>query len=130
MVGGGRHFGLGGLQKLLVAPVDQLGNFAADQVSGIGEDLHAVVAVFLDGGGDVVFLEEHAALRARSFDQVKTVLAQPADRVFVSSLLYFGCHSFWVSNPSALVSATPFLRCHLAKRVQFHLVDESKQPLL
>ena len=52
VVGGGGDFGLGGFQKLLVAAVDQLGDFAADQVAGIGKDLDAVVAIFLDGGGD------------------------------------------------------------------------------
>jgi len=50
MVGGGWDFSFGGFQKLLVATVDQFGNFAADQVSGVGEDLHGIVAVFLDGG--------------------------------------------------------------------------------
>ena len=35
--GGRRHFGFRGLQKLLVAPVDEFRNLAADEISGIGD---------------------------------------------------------------------------------------------
>jgi len=38
VVGGGWDFGLGSFQKLLVAAVDQLGDLAANYVSGVGED--------------------------------------------------------------------------------------------
>src|SRR5258708_17020668 len=94
-----RDFRLGGFQKLLVAAIDELGNFAADQIAGVSENLHAVVPVFLDGGGNVVFPQKDTALHSRGLDQIKSMIAQPAQRVFITSLLYLGCHSYWASNP-------------------------------
>src|SRR6266851_4382027 len=99
MVCRGRNFGLGGFQKLLVAAIDQLGNLAPDQISGMSKNLHPIVPVFLNGGGDVVFSQKDAALHSRRFDQIESVIAQPAQRFFITSLLYLGCHSSWVSNP-------------------------------
>src|SRR6476660_1996884 len=59
VVGAGRDLGLGGLQKLLVAAVDQFGDLAADQVSGVSENFHAVVAIFLEGGRHIVLSQEN-----------------------------------------------------------------------
>ena len=77
MVRAGWKFILRSLQKLLVTAVHQLGDFAADQIAGIGEDLHAfsVSAVFLDRGGDIVFAQEHAAGGAGSFNDAGFVVA-------------------------------------------------------
>ena len=93
VIGGRGNFILRSFQKLLVAAVDQLRDFAADLVSGIGEDLHRPIGIFLNGRRHTIFLDEHAVLRARRFDQVKAVLAQPVHRVFVGPLLDLSCHS-------------------------------------
>src|SRR5207248_7953531 len=85
MIGGSRNFILRSLQELLVATVDQLGNLAANQVSRIRENLYAVIPVFLDSRRDVVLLQEHAPLHSRRFDQIETVIAQPADRLVIAS---------------------------------------------
>ena len=53
------------------------------------------------------FLQEHTALRAGSLDQIKSVIAQPAQRFFITSLLYLGCHSSWVSNPFNVLPLSP-----------------------
>src|SRR5437867_2194296 len=92
MVSGGGDFRLRSLQHLLIPAVNQLGDFAVDEVSGISEYLDALVAVFLDRSRHVVLLEEHASLRARRFDQIEAVVAEPLYGVFESSLFYFGCH--------------------------------------
>ena len=92
VVGRGRHFGLRRLQKLLIPAIDQLRNFAADHVSGIRENFRAVVVRLLDRRRALVLLQEHARLRARSFDQVKIMISQPLDCFFVGSLFDFRCH--------------------------------------
>src|SRR6266566_6912814 len=92
MIGSGGHFGLRGLEYLLIAAVDELGNFSADQVPRVGENLHTVVAIFLDRRRDIVLLQKHATLSARRFDQIKTMIAQPLHGVFKCAFLYLGCH--------------------------------------
>src|ERR1700683_2126413 len=92
MVGGCWDFGLGGFEKLLVSPVNQLRDFAANQVAWISKNLHPVVAVFLDGGRYVVLLKKDASLRTWRFQHIKAVVAQPIQRVFVSPLFYLRCH--------------------------------------
>src|SRR5207245_9638333 len=83
---------LRGLQHLLVAAVDELGDFSADKVARVSENLYSVVAILLDRRRDVVLPQEHASLRARRIDQIKAVVAKPLHGVFVSSLFYLGCH--------------------------------------
>src|SRR5439155_14445211 len=138
------NFSLGRFQKLLVAAIDQLGNLATDQISGVSENLHAIVPVFLDGGGNVIFSQKNAPLHSRRFDQVESVIAQPAQRVFITSLLYLGCHSSWVSNPfyALLLTFVPLctcsIRCTIAGKSAFlhpcckqaRSEPESRQPLL
>src|SRR5580700_9581568 len=97
MVRRGGDFILGSLQKLLVAAVHEFGNFAADHVAGIGENLYSVDAVFLDGGGTTVLLQEHTSLGSRSFDQVKTVLTQPVQGFVIGPMFCCGCHFFLCS---------------------------------
>src|SRR5579863_2295797 len=92
MVRGGRNFGFGGFKKLLVSLVDELRNLATNQVAGIGENLHSIVAVLLDGSRDVVLLKEHARLGSGGFEQIETVIAEPIQRLFVRPSFYFGCH--------------------------------------
>ena len=88
MVGGRGDFRLGGLEKLLVSAVHEFGDFATDQIAGIREYLHAIVAIFLNRRRAIVFLEEHTALHTGRFDQIETVIPQPVQRVFVPPLLY------------------------------------------
>ena len=45
MVRCGSDFGLCSLEDLLVAAINELGDFSADQVAGISENLDAVVAI-------------------------------------------------------------------------------------
>ena len=53
----------------------------------------ALNSVFrLDGSGNAVFLEEHAILRSRSFQNVEAVFAKPLDGFFIRALLWFLCH--------------------------------------
>ena len=92
MIGGGRHFCFRCFQKLLIALVDQLGNFAPNQVPGISEDLYMIVAVLLDGSRHIVFFHEHPVLRAGGLDQVKAMIPQPGNSVFVSSFFNLGGH--------------------------------------
>src|ERR1700685_1403323 len=92
MVGGGRDFRLGGFEKLMVSLVPQLRYSAANQVAGIRKNLYAVIAVLLDGGRYIVFLQEDARLRARRFEQIKAMIAQPVQRFFVSPCFYLRCH--------------------------------------
>ena len=92
MIGRRRHFGLRRFQKLLVAAIDELRNFAADQVSRVRENLRSAVIRLLDRRRAVVLLQEDAGLRARSFNQVKAMILQPGYRVFVGSLFDFRCN--------------------------------------
>jgi hypothetical protein len=85
MVCGSGDFGLRSLQHLLVAAVDELGDFSADQITGVGKYFHALIAVFLNGCRHVVLLKEDAALRTGRFDQIKAMIAQPLDGVFESA---------------------------------------------
>src|SRR5438445_8592257 len=62
MVGGRRDFRLGSFEKLLVSAVHEFGDFTADQITGIREYFHAIIAIFLNRRRAIVFLEEHTAL--------------------------------------------------------------------
>ena len=92
MIGSCSDFGLRGLEDLLITAVDELGDLTADQVAGVGENLHAIIPVLLDRSRHVVLLQEDAPLRARRLDQVKAVVAQPLHCVFKSPLLNVSCH--------------------------------------
>ena len=92
MIGGRGNFRFRSLQYLLVAAVNEFGDFSTDQVSGVGKDLHTFIAVFLNGRRHVVLLQEHASLHARRFDQIEAVVAKPLYGVFESPLFCFGCH--------------------------------------
>src|SRR5580698_1248462 len=98
MIGRCRHFGLRRLHKLLIAAIDQLRNLAADQVSGIGENFYAAVVRLLYRRRAVVLLQEYTRLRAGSLDQIKAVITEPSDRVFVSSLFNFRCHFYSLNS--------------------------------
>src|SRR5205807_3252668 len=67
-----RDFRLGSLEKLLVSAVHEFGDFATDQITGIREYLHAIIAIFLNRRRAIVFLEEHTALHTGRFDQIET----------------------------------------------------------
>ena len=84
MVGGGRHFGLGGLQKFLIAAVHQLGNLAADQISRPREYLHfAALGIFFDGGGDIGLFQKNAIVGGRGVEHVEAVVTEILHRIFV-----------------------------------------------
>src|SRR5215469_18649565 len=106
VIGSGRNFVLRRLQELLVAAVDELGNLAANQVTGVRENLYPVPAVFLDCRRNVVLLQEDTASRTRRLNQIKAVLAQPAYGFVISALLQLGRH---LSNKSFLCSC--WFRC-------------------
>src|SRR5581483_7229035 len=76
------------LEDLLVSLIHQLRDFAADQVTGVGENLHRVSAIFLNGGRHVVLLQKHTPLCTGSFDQIESMIAQPAESVFITALLF------------------------------------------
>src|SRR6266568_8644924 len=82
MVGGRGNFGFRSLQHLLVAAINELGNFTVDEVSGVRKYLDTVVAIFLNGCRHAVLLQEHASLHARRFDQIEAVVAKPLYGVF------------------------------------------------
>jgi len=92
VIGGGGYLSLRSFQKLLIALVHQLGNFAADQVSWIGEDLYTIILIFLDLGRTTLLLQEHAVLRSWGFDQVEPMIAQPGYRVLITAFFYFCGH--------------------------------------
>src|SRR5260370_38820871 len=92
MIGGGGDFGLRVFKYRLVAAVDELGDFSADNVARVSENLHSVVAFFLDRRRDVVLPQERASLLARCFDQIKAVVAKPLLGVSVRWLFYLVCH--------------------------------------
>src|SRR6266536_185848 len=92
MVSCGCNFGFRSLQHLLIAAVNELGNFSADEVSRIGKYLDAIVAILLDRCRDIVLFQEHAPLHAGSFNQIKSMVAKPLHGVIKCSLFYFGCH--------------------------------------
>src|SRR5215472_1738677 len=50
---------LGSLQELLVAAVDQLRNFRANQIAWVGENFSRAALVPFDSGRNVVFLEKN-----------------------------------------------------------------------
>src|SRR5438132_10647000 len=88
MVGGRGDFRLGGLEKLLVSAVHEFGDFATDQIAGIREYLHAIVAIFLNRRRAIVFLEEHTALHTGRFDQIDTAIPPPLHPPLVTPSLY------------------------------------------
>jgi hypothetical protein len=87
MIGGGGDFCLGGLKKLLIALIDEAGDFTANLDTGLGKETRAAVVVALNGRGDTHLLEEDAVLGAGSFQDVKAVTTKPVHSFFVSAFL-------------------------------------------
>ena len=85
VIGRSRDLSLGSLQELLVSLINELGDFAADQESGISKDLHAAIGRCFDRRGTVVLLYKHAVLYARRFQDVEAVIFQPGYGVFISA---------------------------------------------
>src|ERR1700733_5127913 len=85
MVGGRWYLGLRVLQKLLVTTVDQLRDLAADQVTGMGKNLHTIFGRLLNGGRHIVFPEEHPPVGSWRFGYIETVVAQPGQCFLVAS---------------------------------------------
>src|SRR5437588_7213 len=92
VVGRGGKLGFGGLKKLLITLIDQTGNLTADQNAGLGKETHPSIPSFFNSGGAVELLQEHAVLRAGSFQDVKSVLAKPIHGFFIGSFLSFFSH--------------------------------------
>src|SRR5262249_59131663 len=98
-------FGLGGLQKLLVTAVDQLGNLSADQISGAGEDLDVAVRIFLDSCRNVVLLQEEPALGTGLLEELESLISEQGYGVIEAasfSVLSF-CHvDYFLLRPAAI----------------------------
>src|SRR5947208_10700739 len=91
MVGGRGDFRLGGLEKLLVSAVHEFGDFATDQIAGIREYLHAIVAIFLNPGEAMVFLRDTPARLPGPSNKSKTLFpnpVHPASELPFSTLAY------------------------------------------
>ena len=89
MVGCGGDLGFGGLEKLLVALVDQAGDLAADQDAWFGKKTHPTIGGLLNGGRAVQFFQEDAVLRPRGFQDVKSMIAKPAYSFFIRAFIFF-----------------------------------------
>ena len=110
MIGGGRNFGLGSLQKLLVSLVDQARDFTANQDAGLGKQTSTPSsAAFSMAAETFELLEEDAVLRARSFQNVKSVIAKPSHSFFISAFFSRCCHdspdAVSIPNTDALLPA-------------------------
>src|ERR1035441_10055996 len=101
VIGGGRDFSLRGLQHLLVTLIDEFGNLTSDQISRVGENLHSAVGSTLYRRRGVVLLEKHAAVGARGFEHVETVVAEPTHCIFETLNFDFLCHSLCIQPAEA-----------------------------
>ena len=116
VVGRRGNLGLGSFQKLLVALVNQLGNFGADQVAGISEDLDATIFRLLDRSRNVVFLYKDAAAGSGCLEHVKGVLAQVVYGVFKCFQFELARHLCCsIPSMSARLDAAPMQREYAAK---------------
>src|SRR5215471_15340856 len=86
------NLSLRGLKELLVALVDQARDLSIHQITWLRKDADNAVLGPLDGRGAVVLLQEDAVLRARRVQNVESVLAKPAQGVFVRARLGFFGH--------------------------------------
>jgi hypothetical protein len=94
VIGRSRYFRFRSLQELLVAAIHQLRNFTTDKVAGIGKYLGVSFFVLLNGGRNVVFLQEEAILGSGRLDQIKAMIAQPVHHIIESPLFYLTGHQF------------------------------------
>src|SRR6202167_1717713 len=104
-----RNFGLRILQELLVTAVDQLRDLAANQVSGIRENLHPILGRLLNRSRHIVFSKEHTPVGARRIQHIETVLAQPGQRFLVTSC--FNCFRHFSPLPIALFRCNSRANC-------------------
>src|SRR5579883_197581 len=77
VIGGGRIDALAGLQHLLIAVIDELGNFSVDEIAGIGEYLYPAVAGAFDRRRALILLQKYAIPGAGRLGQLEAMAAKP-----------------------------------------------------
>src|SRR6185312_9935799 len=87
MVRGSWNFSLGGLQKFLVPLIHKAGDFTANLDSGLGKEPCGAIVAALNRSGNARFLKEDTVFCARSFQNVKAMIAKPIHGFFIRALL-------------------------------------------